>query len=286
MAGEAIPSTPEAGEKAGELEANGEPALKSVLWESEKIPKSVVRCRSYLASIGKPITAETMKLLPQDLQNLAGNLLRSRLNDAQKVKYKALENDHEKRQWLAMFLSDPKVGSKKGFNEHFAFDGVQNQKDEQWLLETQIASPQWLNSPELAKMLCASGELEEQPSQYKVFADMGLKEFKMSAAILRRLTGWQDKAGASSSSEIGAEEYEQIRDGIKRSMVEGGKPKQKATKKQKKEDTEDDKKLKATLKERGKSLQKLKSVCDKIHRELNEANLNIEKLKALVPTTI
>ena len=96
MDGELIPSTPEAGEqKAGEVEANVETVLKSVLWEGEKIPMSVLKCRSYLASLGKPITAESMKLLPQYIQNLSGNLLRSRLNDAQKVKYKALENDHE-----------------------------------------------------------------------------------------------------------------------------------------------------------------------------------------------
>ena len=245
---------------------------------AQKIPKSIEKCREFLLAQGHQITAESVSTLPHALANPVTTLLRARLTGDQKVEYKALKDDSSKRDWLAQFIADPKVpGAKRGFNTHTAINSQEGLVQAEWLLESQIGGPKWLNDMALASELCRSGELDDQPSRFKCLAEKGVKEYRWSRSIQRKLTGWKDEAGCEHSAEINAPEFEQVRDAIKSTLKDG--PIKKKPKKEPAVESVADKDLKNAVKQRNASLKAMKSLCDKIVNQLNNSKNDTSKLE-------
>ena len=61
-------------------------------------------------------------------------------------------------------------------------------------LETQLAGPSWLNSPELAKLLCESGELEPRENEYKVLRDQGIPQYRVTQKMIQKWSGRTSEA--------------------------------------------------------------------------------------------
>lgn len=45
----------------------------------------------------------------------------------------------------------------------------------EWVFETTLAGPDWFNDAELARVVCASGDLESRDSRYPSSANKGIK---------------------------------------------------------------------------------------------------------------
>jgi hypothetical protein len=125
--------------------------------EVQKIPKPILRARAEFASQGldpNNITGEDIKDWSNNKCNGLFNALRSNLtNDPDK-------RDRDRRVWLGRFIVDPKSGGCKCLSTTTIYNTKSVDETEQWLHESEIAGPNYLNNKEMAKMLCTSGELE------------------------------------------------------------------------------------------------------------------------------
>ena len=252
-----------------QMEGNGTP--------QSKIPKAIVVARQFVGSGN--VAVSDLDKIPKNTYSIIGTQFRASLTQAQKEKYKTMPAE-ARRGWIAQFISDPQIGKKRGFHEVKATDSKKTVDEEHWLLETQLASPAWFNSDTLAHLLCESGELESRPSKYEVFAKKGLKEFKITKAMLQRFTGWEQNAGVVNEAEVSAGEFASataaILDTGEELFGQKGK-KQKPTPKPK-PDTPESKALREAVTARATQLRKCKVLYDKVERELQEFEAAICKL--------
>ena len=108
----------------------------------EKVPKSVLAARQF---IGGDITAASILKIPTGERNKLGVAFRKALTDKQKDEYKELATDELRREWMAQWVCDPTIGKKRGFSSTTVENKQHNVDREQFLLESQIAGPSWLN---------------------------------------------------------------------------------------------------------------------------------------------
>ena len=237
----------------------------------QKIPTSIKAAQDYLKG---DYSATAVATLGSAITNKVKALAVSRGRGAE---FKSLQTPEDKHAWMAQFIAEGGGEvQKKGFNKHVAYDKTHSDHQDHWLLESQIASSDWLNSAEAAHILCQSGELADQPSQFKSLADKGYKEYKISRAFVQRLTGRSDSAGVKAEADIDDNEYEAIRDGIGRTLRDGPARKKPKLNKEKVQPTAEQLSLAEVLKTRSTSLSKLKQSADRVHKELQTSKSQIQ----------
>ena len=247
---------------------------------SVALPKAVQIAREALG-VKEEYSPDDIKNLPRKEKKALGTALKRSLSESQAKEYKELKTDKERHDWFAVFLSDPEAGSKRGFNRHVAYSDKGTIDDEEWILESTLAGPDWLNSAELAKILVDSKELPEQASKYKCFADKGILEYQVSKSKIRKMLGSKQEGGVEmEQKDISAEEYKAVVDSMELPSSSLTSPAPKKPRKEKEPESEESKQLKVCWKNRSSQLGKLKTTYDRILKESDEYQRNVEKLKA------
>jgi hypothetical protein len=242
-----------------------------------KIPKPVQRARELLREQGLVATGANIKhALGKDELNKLASAFRNTMGDEAKAGYKQLKTDEERRSWLAQYVIDPHTAVSKGFNSTVAFVSAKQSCKSGWVTEAQLGGPLYLNDTAAAKIMVESGELQSRPHESQALAAEGAKQYYYSAAVDVSEAGIKEHAGVSTSAELNANEFQEVRDHITNNFGKAGKRK---TSKPKEPETEASKRLKAAATLRCASLRKLKALCDKIHNDLTAAEKDVQKLE-------
>ena len=90
---------------------------------------------------------------------MVSSAFRSALSVQQKQEYKLLQSDEERRDYVAKFVLDPQEFKGKGTNSIKTVNTRTDDSTSEWLMESELAEPKFLNNVALASKLCKSGEL-------------------------------------------------------------------------------------------------------------------------------
>ncbi len=175
----------------------------------QKLPKPVVAAREKLA--GVEITKDTLFrfLAKSELNVLASNMRNTMLPEA-KEKYGRLKSDSDRRAWLAQYVIDPKTTTNMGFNSTTTYNEEVKVGKTLWLHESEIAGSKFLNDPEMARIICNSGELEARPSEHTALAEKGYKQYYFCKEELKKYTGVREEAGVQAEAQLRDDEYAEV----------------------------------------------------------------------------
>eukprot|EP00959_Pyramimonas_sp_CCMP1952_P283168 5919017-Pyramimonas_sp.AAC.1 len=115
--------------------------------------------------------------------------------------------DVERRQWLTRFIMDASSGGHQGKATVSVNQSTKHVADEEWLTEEQLASPLYMNSKHHASIIIHC--LEERPHRMKALADLGVREYKYSKEILRRVNGREEKTEIAAVADMTEGDYRQ-----------------------------------------------------------------------------
>ena len=116
--------------------------------------------------------------------------------------YTKLKTDADRRSWLAQYVMDPKTATSTGFNRTTAVNSSMKVGNGQWLHESEIGGPRFLNDSKAAAVLCGSGELDARDSEFESLAKQGWKQFFFPWEMIQKCTGWKQEAGVEAISEL------------------------------------------------------------------------------------
>lgn len=244
----------------------------------KKIPKVVSQLHEALGfgpgNSGKAITADMIKgSMGKDQYNNFCNTFRNTLTKEQKAEYKQVSTK-EKEDWLCQWAVDPNVCQLKGYNRNTSFKEDIAEDIEAWITVDQLGGAQFLNNPQHADMVARSGELDERPHRFKCLADAGVKEYRMSQSVLKKLLGSKEEAGVEAECDLKTTEYEEVRASMAKGL--GSKPK-KVVKKEKVADP-DLKALRDMNSKKGAALRALKRQLDSVNVFMQKTMTDIPKL--------
>ena len=141
------------------------------------------------------------------------NNFRNSLSEMDRGQYNA-RSPREEEDWVLQWALDPVACKTSGFNKKCACRDEGSLEDEGWYTVDQLGSARWFNNPGHAKLVCDSGELESRPSRFKALADTGVKEFRTSETILRRLIGVREENGVEAETDLTADEFAEVKQSI------------------------------------------------------------------------
>ena len=104
---------------------------------------------------------------------------------------------------------------------------------------------------------------EDRDHEYPSLAKVGVKQYKLTQAILERVTGTGQEHGVTAKAELKSEEYGEVADSIQKASPREKPPKRKAQNPPKTEDPEV-KQFKELIAKKTTFLRKLKSLNDKV----------------------
>ena len=130
------------------------------------------------------------------------------MSEEHKATYKSLKTDSARRELLASFVLDPTVGVSKGFNMTCVEKTDLQTTVGRWMHQSEIAGPDGLNDPSLAKVVCESGDLEER--EYPALAAAGEKQFWFSKDAISKTIGTKKRSGVENTAELTPDEYKVV----------------------------------------------------------------------------
>ena len=189
-----------------------------------KLPKAVQLAREKVALAGfEQITPQAlMSALSKAELNKLGNINRAAMHPPTKAKYEALKTDSDRKSWLAHYVVDPTTATCSGYMRVEAFNTKINRGTEQWMHESEIAGPKGLNCPRLAKILCQSNTLPDQPSEYAALAAAGEKQYLFDRSNYVKDTGAKEVNGAVANTELQADEFKEVAASLSVAMTQCG----------------------------------------------------------------
>jgi hypothetical protein len=242
----------------------------------DKLPKIVQVVRDKMK--GEEINPETLKkfLSKMEFNNLANNY-RNAMAPSVKEDYGKLSSDSDRRNWLAQHVLDPKTATCTGFSKTTAFNKTSNDLLAQWLHESQIAGPTYLNDATAAKLVCDSGELQERVSEFAALAAKGYKQFYFSIAMVKNSTGRNEESGVQAATELKDGEYSEVKDHIANSLGKAVSKKRPIVTKE--PESEEKKRRREAMSSRNTAMRKCKALIDKATNEVRSIEIDIPKLK-------
>lgn len=182
-----------------------------------KKPKAVQGMQDAIVADGQPITADSIAAQSYDKRKAAFTAFASMLKDSfpsQYQMYKDYKNDRDKREHLARLMVDPMEGGAIVTNNTERSVDNSTQGNEQWLHESQIAGPQFLNDARMAQVLCESGDLQDRPSELPSLAARGFKQYYFSWSLYQNTISKRQIVGASCSGSVDADQYKEVVDSM------------------------------------------------------------------------
>lgn len=245
-----------------------------------KLPKSVAAAQAILKGKNLECTGPALKENLDAKAYLAvTSAFRSACSDKQAEQYRLLQNDAERRDFVAQFVMDPVEFKAVGRNKVTVSNETLDESQGQWLMECQIASSKFLNDDALAKTLCASGELPSRPHEFECFRKQDLKQYFFKRSLIKTLTGVKDEATVEIDSSLTKAEYAEVADGMRDSM---GKSitKKKTQKKPKEADPPELVQLRQEISNRKAILGKLQKTFNAFRNEVSVASNLIPSIQS------
>ena len=233
-----------------------------------KLPKGIVAAREKLEALNLEITGPNLKQVLSPVErNKLGNVFRNGMSGEEKKTYKGLPNDEARSAILAQFVLDGDLSSLTGFNKYTIEKGEKQNEEGEWLLETQISTR--LNSDRLANILCNSGEVTADESEFECFRKEGIKVYWVTRTTMNKWMGQKTEAGAVAEAALKPDELEGVKHALENAMHEAPK-KLKAVKKGQKEESPEEKEFKAAVSAKGVSARKMKAMFEKFRKDANK----------------
>ena len=241
------------------------------------VPAPVKVARAWCDANGLSYDVEALKGMPKEIyQKMQANYRNTMQPDA-KARYRELKSDTERKDWLALYMIDPKTAVCKGYNSTVAFDQEENKGSEQWLSEEQMGGPMFLNSANHAGIIVKGKVLEERDHENPALAAAGVKQYYFSWSRINRSTGVRKEAGVRADAELTPEEYQETADQMAKQGLEPQVKKPKITH-EKKVLSEEQKAEKTANVAKGAALRKLKAKLDKTLNDLDGYEQDAKKL--------
>ena len=177
-----------------------------------KVPKVVKDVRALFEQQGIELSGENLKMhLKRGMYKAVCRRFRHHLSPENKSSYKTLDSDYARRDWIAQWVMDPvRYGNNKGFNKTVLSKTEQSKSKGRWMHESEIAGPDGLNNPAMAKVLCASGDLGSRVSEYPALAKEGHHQYWYAKEMILKNTGTTQQAGVETSCELTPDEYKKV----------------------------------------------------------------------------
>ena len=199
-----------------------EPAVET----PTKPPKAVLKMRNALG--GKPVTVENMRaaVSPKEF-NAFSNNFRNQLQGQEKVQWQGMAKP-AREQWMAQWVLEPELCKKSGFNKTIASTDNRKTLADQWVLESELGGPRFLNSADHAKKIIESGDLQSRPSRFAALAAAGVCEYLLTTELVEYVKGLRKEAGVECSSDLKTDEYNYVLEGLDNSFDKPPRPVKKA----------------------------------------------------------
>lgn len=239
----------------------------------DKTPKAVFTIREILKQKGLEIDPDAIKTLGHADKNLLGNAMRNALSSEVKMQYQQAKTDEERRAWLSAFLLDPKTCSCEGINSTRNVDRVLNRATAVWLTEEQLGSSAWLNSADHAKMMVTT--LPERPHENEALASAGVKQYQYTYSKQGHDRVNEFETATTAKADLSADQYSQVQADMKGTDSSGVVTKKRKLNKEWKQETPEQKALRAAHGARAASLRNLK-------RELDRSNVEVRACENLI----
>ncbi|CAK0820370.1 unnamed protein product [Prorocentrum cordatum] len=261
---------------------------------ADQLPKPMMEAADALKAQGLEVTGENLASLPHALRVKAFSSLNTALNTRfqdKAVLFKNLQDDNDKREYLASFMIDPKSGgtmTNKSSREVIE----KTTKKVLWVTLEQYGGPLFLNSMEHAK-IALEGE-PSRPHENKKLADTGAQQFRVEVTeeVFEKVL--EESAELAKQVELSAEEFEPVANVLKDKDLSGPSSADGSTKPPMKRRRQSrratpaatepdppagpDLATKASQESLAKELSELKKFYDKSKKELGEAKLIEQKL--------
>ena len=264
----------------------------------DQLPKPMAEAAEALKAAGLEVTGENLSTLPHALRVKAFSSLNTALNSRfqdKAVLFKNLQDDNDKREFLASFMIDPKSGGTVT-NRVSREVAEKTIKRILWVTLEQYGGPLFLNSVDHAT-IALDGE-PSRPHENKKLAEKGVLQYRVEVTeeVFEKVL--KESAELAKQVELSAEEFEPVARVMKdrdlsgpshSGQAEGStKPpmkRQRGTPRASSTDNPEppagpDPATKASQESLAKELSELKKFYDKSKKELDEAKLIEQKLAA------
>jgi hypothetical protein len=270
--------------------ACGVNSATNVVEQVLKEPKIIHEVREVLAGKGVEASGANLKahLTPEQLSKLS-NRFRQVVaqNEPKQMEYKALSSDAERRDVIAQFLLDPEEFLCKAKN---SVEVVNTNNDEavgEWLYETQVAGPMYLNDADLAREIC--GGLDKTPGMSRESDNpearkLGKKQFYWVRQQDKHITGVSEKAKVEKETSISPDQFQEVANSMRVALKVAPKKVSTKVKVEKPVEAPEVLQQKAERKEalalRSTALRKLKMAAEKLRKDVGDAEVLIPKVEA------
>ena len=139
-----------------------------------QLPKA---CEDLKSACGGSMTADSIGGADRALRTRASSALNSTLKTTNPDKYKeflGLQDDEEKREWLAAFIVDPESGGSVVRNTTARTITRTKRGRQQWMTIAEFGGPKGINSLEHATIRCESGEFLKKIHTNEALAKKGV----------------------------------------------------------------------------------------------------------------
>jgi hypothetical protein len=256
----------------------------------DQLPKKMRELAEALKTLnpGRDVTAEDIATVPNKaLRNRAMNAMVRTLTPEQKYCYDHCKDDKDRHQWVAEYILDPKKVKCNGASSVSRSATTTESEKTIWITEDELAGPSYLNSKPNAASAIKS--LVSRPHENVALAGAGVKQYQWTLKEHTFNRSIEEAATIDSFAEMSAEQGQVLRD----HMSNSGNPGEESTRPLKKARTnmlpiedrkkagdERDKDLSPEKKAHKdaetayqKALTALKTIIDKVSKDLWEVKI-------------
>ena len=167
-------------------------------------------CKALKDALGTNVSAEGIASADAKLRNRAFGALRAQLTPAKARELKELQNDSERRRFLAEYLLDPESCNNVGENVTERSTLKRDRGVEKWLTFSQLCGPLGFNSKEDAE--AALPDLEEQDHELPSLAAKGVKQYLYTDKAKITHKDHKKSASVTAKAQLSAEQYAAVQE--------------------------------------------------------------------------
>ena len=221
----------------------------------------VTKCQALLKA--DPTTDLKATLSSKEMNSLQC-VFRHKLNGEQSEAYSALKDKAKRLEWIAQFVMDPKQGISTGYSKVSRTSVHKQTVRKRWLTQAEISD--LLKSEEMAKRLCASGDLASKPHDFPSLAKEGVLQYHYTTYLENDDHLTTEETGTKLVADLKSDEYTEVTDAMKYGGGASAKPKRKASPggPGNSEVSPELAELKKAKIAKNTALRKVKTLCDKI----------------------
>lgn len=169
------------------------------------LPKAVAEYKEMLEKLGG-VTADNVSKSDGKLRSRAMTAMRRSIGDDKNGEFQKLNNDAERREWLAAYIMDPEKGGCLGKNWTQRTSVSSTATVWVWLTQAELEGPRWLNSKENAK-IAVSSMTSRKHSTNKALYDAGVLEYRHEIRKEELKKAIEEGARLEQEAEVAPKDY-------------------------------------------------------------------------------